>query len=726
MEKHPFEERPPRLASVASLVLLAAAGFACPPGEAAESAALGLIAQLKVELDRGEDLHLWEIVWKIQRVDAGELAVPVLIEALGTVDTAWRSDVVRSLGDLGPDAAAAADHLLALITDERLAYHASVALAEIGPPVVPKIVSALGNEDPAVRAGAAFVLNHLGRRAKAAVPAMIRPLKDDDPIVRRAIAGALGKAGRTADAFKVANALIGVLQDEDFVVRAGAAESLGLLGPAAQAAVPQLSLLLMTDEETWPQSASAEALGRIGPAATTQLIIALGHPEAEVRCLAAKALVRIGPDAKLANAALIRCLEDDDPAVRVRAAFALWTIDGQLDRAMPVLIDGLKGEAGWAAADLIARLGPAAKDAVPALVEIARAGDSRAIHALVRIGPEAEETVPAILQALVMYAAVGGVPGETYDALWRIGKPALPALVQTLQHPKERVRQVAAEILGNMRSQADAAIPALIEALTDESNVVREAAREALEDIAMPWGPTPDVLEAVDNNENRRLAVAALLGVEAAEVKKRLLDEARTILAEHIDRLDDSDGMTRAWAAGALGPLGPLAAPALPKLRKMLRDEDVHARIEAAAALWQITGDSDAALPVLIEELNDPYEDVRRGAAHALSSMGPDAETAAPALLRLLQDDQPHVRIAAAEALWKVSPGHDAVVPALTGLLDEGVFQYNDPSAAALALAEIGSPAKAAVPELRKVLATTDWDDLVDDVADALAAIAEE
>lgn len=65
------------------------------------------------------------------------------------------------------------------------------------------------------------------------------------------------------------------------------------------------------------------------------------------------------------------------------------------------------------------------------------------------------------------------------DSLWRIGKPAVPALVEALNHRDGQTRGLAARALAHI--QDESSIPALFNALDDESAVVQYWADEALE-----------------------------------------------------------------------------------------------------------------------------------------------------------------------------------------------------------------------------------------------------
>lgn len=95
--------------------------------------------------------------------------------------------------------------------------------------------------------------------------------------------------------------------------------------------------------ERWdmPETA-AEALGRIGAAAVPQLAQALRDPNPLVRKRAADILARIGPDARDAVPVLIQALDDPEEDVRKAAVRALGEIGPAAEEAVPHLIDALR------------------------------------------------------------------------------------------------------------------------------------------------------------------------------------------------------------------------------------------------------------------------------------------------------------------------------------------------------------------------------------------------
>lgn len=111
----------------------------------------------------------------------------------------------------------------------------------------------------------------------------------------------------------------------------------GVLGGSPEPIVRPLS-------EWSLQETAADALGRMGDAAVPLMIENLQYrdpePErqAEVRRQAAEVLARIGPDAEPAVPALIEALQDPSPSVRKAAAHALGQIGPAAEAAVPALL----------------------------------------------------------------------------------------------------------------------------------------------------------------------------------------------------------------------------------------------------------------------------------------------------------------------------------------------------------------------------------------------------
>jgi HEAT repeat protein len=151
-------------------------------------------------------------------------------------------------------------------------------------------------------------------------------------------------------------------------------------------------------------------------------------------------------------------------------------------------------------------------------------------------------------------------------------------------------------------------------------------------------------------------------------------------------------------AADALGNLGADAKEALPALTKIMQDKNSQARVCAVKAIFYITKDRDKVLPVFHEILKTPGISGRLRAAYFFKRFAPDFKQAHAALLEIIRNPKEDAYLVpvAAHALWKAAK-HPEAIPKLLELLKSSPAGDWD---AAEYLAEIGPPAKAAVPLL--------------------------
>jgi HEAT repeat protein len=235
-------------------------------------------------------------------------------------------------------------------------------------------------------------------------------LSDEDATARRNAVGGLAKYSDTEwegtpEAVDTAvAALIGTGRRRAAVLpdapsRADAARALGNIGTRSPAVVPELLRLLREDGDGAVRTEAARALGKIGAgagAAGGALVAVLADrdgPEA-LRCEAARALARADPLGPGTDAALRAAANDRSGSVGVCAAEALWRASGDADGATRALVPRLGDvRVRAAAAQVLYRMGPQAKAAVPALLAAAKDKDrlfhESVVMALQKIDPRA-------------------------------------------------------------------------------------------------------------------------------------------------------------------------------------------------------------------------------------------------------------------------------------------------------------------------------------------------
>ena len=154
------------------------------------------------------------------------------------------------------------------------------------------------------------------------------------------------------------------------------------------------------------------ALRRTGVLGVNGLIKALEDEEPAVRESAAKILSSIGEPALEAAPALTKMLRDRCSEVRLSAAKALWNITKKPEAVVPALANLLTAKMNPAPDDgevrrrflqsvieALGRMGPAAEDAVPSLLEISE-DDNRLVR---------ESAVRTLHQIAPVAAAKAGV-----------------------------------------------------------------------------------------------------------------------------------------------------------------------------------------------------------------------------------------------------------------------------------------------------------------------------
>lgn len=506
-------------------------------------------------------------------------AVPVAIPLLVPDRPDICCPAARILGEAGPAASDALPNLHACLTAQSIVVRLSAARAallidaadlasqnvlqsacknEQGAPqefaegVLAEIVIGLTEQlrhvDPAVRLAAVIRLEQLGTIAASATPAIIATVADKDLIVRVHAARAALRTG--APTQQIVEVVTDLLVPERFDVLRVAALILVEIGPEAQDALPKLHECLQASSIAVRLHA-AEAALRIEPTdrrALSELKAGIESHATDARYFSVNALGVAVLDDDEAVFALQCALSDPSPKVATAAALHLSRTNGLARHAAPgaeagdqpfaqavatddpnpispevaIWIENLSDAADLvrqAAAIRLAIAGPAARDAVPALIdrlgdpdpvvrlhvaqalwEIERSAypilpvlvdllltnraDTRigAVYTLGRMGPVASGTVPWLTQLLKQ-----GKPFDQLllaEAIVRIVPMHQPALEILLKGPRSHdadVRYLSTIALGAVPLSQQAAVQeALLAAVADRNSRVRSAANETL------------------------------------------------------------------------------------------------------------------------------------------------------------------------------------------------------------------------------------------------------
>ena len=309
-------------------------------------------------------------------------AVGAMVEAvLRDKEEMVREELYRALPKIGEGAVPALITAMTDSKDPKMRWRAGGPLIKIGKPAVGSLVKLLKHKDASLRQMVVRILGVIGPDAAAAVPDLAAALKDPEPHVAYFAAEALGKIGPGAKS--AATALAAALEDRrNHPTQPGemAAKTLQSLGPLAAPVVPSLIKLLEHDD-LQVRLRTGDVLAAIGPPAKEAIPAlrkALKHESAAVRWRATTALGRIGPAAKVAVGDLLAAMEDENWYVRGTAALASARTGPADKRVVPALIEALREEKLQVfVARALGEIGPRANAAIPALAKLAKTAKSR-------------------------------------------------------------------------------------------------------------------------------------------------------------------------------------------------------------------------------------------------------------------------------------------------------------------------------------------------------------
>lgn len=367
-----------------------------------------------------------------------------------------RDRAVTALGYIGPEAKDAVPLLLELARPmDGVTWFPSIdALGLIGRPAVPTLVETLSDPESPLREHAADALGEMGPVAKDALPALLQAFDDDDEDVRNAVCNAIRdiafwEIGRMPSLPKMLS-----MARRDEHVRDTFAKMAADKGIDADDGVE--AAIIDTYTSTIPS-----------------LVEALNGTDGVWRRRAAITLRMTGPHAKVASAALLLRLDDEDVLVRINAAAALWAINSDEQTAIPILShalehpdDGVRLEAAMA----LKELGPMAKPALPALRKAfpdrVPSVSAQVAEAMANVAPDNDAGVLALMSLLVNDYD-DRAQGSATRSLKKLGPRAADAVprLQRLRVVADEweFNQTAARLLQKIQNAQGKAVEAVVE-----------------------------------------------------------------------------------------------------------------------------------------------------------------------------------------------------------------------------------------------------------------------
>jgi HEAT repeat protein len=604
--------------------------------------------------------------------------MPLLLRLLKDKEWSVASQAARAAERLGPDGAGAAPALVELLKrdDSGVRLGAASTLGRIGgeaaKPAVPVLRATLGSSEKYDRASAARVLGELGAIGVEGAPDLIKALADAELVVRLQAAFALGRLGQPASVVAGKDQQLRTAFDLGAVLVKGGTDKASLLKLLEGTKTTDLKLRVLAHD----------AVEAAGEAAVPGLVAALDSPDDEIRSSAAVALgsmarsltVRSGPHAEAAVASLAaRLTTDTDPVTRGAAGSALKTFASP--RALPALLEAIKSKDWDTRADAVTALGGLKNDpaSTPAAVAALTAAlndkepwvRSVAGRTLGEFGPAAKDAVPRLIEMVgnrtstevtlpLPRRPLSAEDKEMYDeihamtkrgmvlegiamTLGKIGpdaRAAVPALIVEAKWDR-----AAIEALGRIGPDAAAAVPVLAELLKDSR--LQFYAAPALARIG---GTGASALVAGLKDKDARYAAKDALG-----------RGGRGVVAALAAGISDADPEARAAVVQAMSEIGPLAAAeGAPALLKSVEAGDDMSR-QVLEAVGQMGA---AAIQALNDALTNPSAKVRMVAVQGLMRLGAAAKPALPGLRKIVRGDSDEaVKNAAADALRAIGPG---------------------------------------------------------------------
>jgi HEAT repeat protein len=331
---------------------------------------------------------------------SGEAALVALCEALKDDTLPERAEYAKMLGHLKTLTIASFPNVLPLLWDEdrEVSFLAALTLLRVdkerASAPAADVLCRLFRDTDWDAGGAPYpedliiALGSIGPRAGNALPLVASALENPDLRIDAALALAR-ITGKSEPSLKV---LLKVLADfesgaVDMASAALALNAIRDLGPEAKTAAPAMIKLLKREGLQVP---AAVALWRIGQH-EQEALETLARASYTLSLAHILDVADLGPEAK----PFLTVLERRRKKEGLAAAFGLCRIAGEYSQGLPLLVRGLRGdspEGSKQAAEYLAKLGPKAKAAVPALIDILQHRDfdvyQATVLALNRIDPE--------------------------------------------------------------------------------------------------------------------------------------------------------------------------------------------------------------------------------------------------------------------------------------------------------------------------------------------------
>lgn len=617
-----------------------------------------------------------------------ENGLKALREGLSDKDPAIREHTAHTLGAIGPAAKPLSNQLLKLCGEDKDPVVRGIAfdaLRSVGVTDVPGLAALMNSKDVEVRRRAAEIISALPEVPPYAVPSLTRALDDEEDVIRVAAAMGITAAGPKGASKETAASLVAAVK---------------------KGFPPEFDPKTARLDD--PQLAYFTALSRQGKFAVTPTMELLKHKNWFVRYFALQTLGDLGADAKEASKTIRDSLTDPD--VALEAAVTLYRV-GEEDlqdaiRLVELAFVSTQPGVVRSAIEAVSRMGAAGKKLTPEVLKqlASTAPDARyaAVGFVGTLEPaEAAKQVPELAKlAADEQPLIRRRVGVVLEKLGPAAAPAAEALGKALIPEKdESVRDQFVDALIAMGSAAKPAVVGLAPIISDSSassqSRIKVIGALILADPGSKEAAAALVIAANDRDQHVRRAAAMAIGK-----LNPLPDDARAVLVKLLKSDARADVMSA--AARGLATAGTKAKAAKPELEAVAAGKMPGTAFWAKVALVAIDGDVTKAGGVVREALAGRNASVRVAAAEALMLVGPTPADV-PTLVKISREPTNGAKEAAAMALGQIGSGAKDAVPRLIELLDDRDQDVR--TTAAEALGKVGLPAAApAIPKLKDAL----------------------
>lgn len=296
-------------------------------------------------------------------------------------------------------------------------------------------------------------------------------------------------------------------------------------------------------------------------------------------------------------------------------------------------------------------------------------------------------------------------------------------LVEMVKGGDPLVRPYAVEALGILGEQRNQTLALLMVTIGDPEPRVRVRSVRALSRLLVSgneeveFAPIVSVLAKALRDPEAEIRYYAI-----APLARHILSHGadvnavREVVGLLVSTLNDQAVAVRAEAAHVLGWIGPVTAQVVPSLIHLLESQKENDREAAVNGLGQLLQTKsfpqspernlweDQIWQAFTRTARDPASSVRYQLAEVLGWTAPATRRAVPMLIKFTRDPSSGVRSETARALGEFEVERPRITSALAAMLNVADEEEEVIGFALRALSELGTDARGAAPEVRKLL----------------------